>query len=166
MSQEVRSHLGRSDAALIGDLYPGLRSFASVVALPGEDPNDLVQEALVRTLRHGSLGRLDHPKAYLRTVIYHVAVSTRRRWTAERSAVMQTVPAPVQPEDPWQVEELLRLSPKARAVMYLHVIEGLTYEEVGEQLGCSAVAARKTASRATRRLRLMLGGEVDDATAR
>ena len=166
MAQEVRSHVGQCDAALIADLYPNLRSFASVVAPPGEDPNDLVQEALVRTLRHGPLGRLDHPKAYLRTAIYHVAVSKRRRWAAERSAVVQVVPAVVVPEDPWQVEELLRLSPKARAVMYLHVIEGLTYEEVGEQLGCSAASARKTASRATRRLRRVLGGEVDDATAR
>ena len=34
-----------------------------------------MQEALVRTLRHGPLGRLDHPKAYLRTTIYHLAVS-------------------------------------------------------------------------------------------
>ena len=57
------------------------------------------------------------------------------------------------------------LSPKARAVMYLHVIEGLTYEEVGDQLGCSAVSARKTASRARRRLRRLLVGEVNDATA-
>ena len=165
MAQEVRSHLGLDDAALVAELYPSLRSFASVVAPPGQDPNDLVQEALVRTLRRGPLSRLEHPKAYLRTVVYHVAVSARRHWAVEHSSVIQIVPTAVMPEDPWQVEELLRLSPKARAVMYLHVIEGLTYEEVGDQLGCSAVSARKTASRAKRRLRRLLVGEVNDATS-
>ena len=78
--QEARSQLGHDDAALVAELYPALRSFASVVARPGEDPNDLVQEALVRTLRRGPLSRLEHPKACLRTVVYHVAVSARRHW--------------------------------------------------------------------------------------
>ena len=165
MAQEVRSHLDQSDAALVSELYPGLRLFASVVAPAGEDPNDLVQEALLRTLRQGSLSRLEHPGAYLRTAIYHVAVSARRRWAAEHNAVVQVVPTPVLPDDPWQVEELLRLPPKARAVLYLHVVEGLTYAEVGHQLGCSAASARKTASRATRRLRRLMVGEVNDATA-
>lgn len=45
-------------ASLIAGLYPALRSFASVVAPSEEDPNDLVQEALVRTLRGGPLSRL------------------------------------------------------------------------------------------------------------
>ena len=164
MTQQVRSHLGRGDADVIADLYPDLRSFASVVAPPGVDPNDLVQEALVRTLRRGSLSRLDHPKAYLRKAIYHVSVSVRRRWVAEHNAVIQVVPAPTLPEDPWQVEELLRLPPKSRAVLYLHVIEGMTYAEVGDQLGCSAASARKTASRAMGRLRRLMIGEVHDAT--
>ena len=164
MTQEVRSHLERGDADVVAGLYPDLRSFASVVAPPGMDPNDLVQEALVRTLRGGSLSRLDHPKAYLRKAIYHLSVSARRRRAAEQNAVVRVVPEQVIPEDPWQVEELLRLPPKARAVLYLHVVEGLTFNEVGEQLGCSSAAARKTASRAMHRLRRLFGGEVNDAT--
>jgi RNA polymerase sigma factor (sigma-70 family) len=164
VTQEVRSHLGRGDADAVAGLYPALRSFASVVAPPGVDPNDLVQEALVRTLRRGSLSRLDHPKAYLRKAIYHVSVSERRRWTAEQNVLVRVVPEQAAPEDPWQVEELLRLPPKARAVLYLHVIEGLTFDEVGDQLGCSAATARKTGSRAMRRLRRLMIGEVNDAT--
>lgn len=78
--------------------------------------------------------------------------------------MVRVVPEQVIPEDPWQVEELLRLPPKARAVLYLHVVEGLTFNEVGEQLGCSSAAARKTASRAMHRLRRLFGGEVNDAT--
>ena len=168
MTHKVGAHLCQTDADLVAGLYPGLRSFASVVAPPQEDPNDLVQEALLRTLRHGSLSRLDHPKAYLRTAIYHLAVSARRHWAAERNAVVQVVARDVTLDDPlddpWQVEELLRLEPKARAVLYLHVIEEMTYDEIGGLLGCSAGSARKTASRAKRRLGRLLAGEVDDAT--
>jgi RNA polymerase sigma factor (sigma-70 family) len=136
-----------------------------VVAPAGEDPNDLVQEALLRTLRAGPLSRLDYPKAYLRTTIYHLAVSARRHWAAEQNALVQVVPNVEPPEDPWQVEELLRLPPKARAVLYLQVIEGLPFDEIGGLLGCTAASARKTASRAKHRLRRLLTEEVDDATA-
>jgi RNA polymerase sigma-70 factor (ECF subfamily) len=166
VTHEVESHcLGQADADLVAGLYPDLRSFASVVAPPREDPNDLVQEALLRTLRRGSLSRLDHPKAYLRMVIYHLAVSARRHWAAERNAAVQVVARNVALDDPWEVDELPRLKPKARAVLYLHVVEGMTFDEIGDLLGCTAAAARKTASRAKRRLRRLLAGEVDDATA-
>lgn len=49
---------------LIAELYPSLRRFASAVRPPGEDGNDLVQEALLRTLRSKvSLMGLDNPGA-------------------------------------------------------------------------------------------------------
>lgn len=165
MSHDVAASLDQAETSLIADLYPQLRAFASVVAPAQEDPNDLVQEALIRTLRRGPLTRLEYPKAYLRTAIYHLAVSARRHWAAQQNAVTQIIANPEPPEDPWQVEELLRLRPKERAVLYLHVIEGLPYDEIGDLLECSAVSARKAASRAKRRLRRLLSEEVDDATA-
>lgn len=165
MTHGVSSRLDQAESALIADLYPQLRSFASVVAPAGEDPNDLVQEALFRTLRKGSLMRLEFPKAYLRTAIYHLAVSARRHWATEQGALTQIVAGPVAPEDPWQVEELLRLAPKARAVLYLHIVEGLPYDEIGDLLGCSTVSARKAASRGKRHLRRLFTEEVNDATA-
>jgi RNA polymerase sigma factor (sigma-70 family) len=165
VTRQATSHLDQTETRLIAHLYPQLRSFASVVAPAGEDPNDLVQEALLRTLRAGPLSRLDYPKAYLRTTIYHLAVSARRHWAAEQNALVQVVPNVEPPEDPWQVEELLRLPPKARAVLYLQVIEGLPFDEIGGLLGCTAASARKTASRAKHRLRRLLTEEVDDATA-
>lgn len=165
MTREAMSYLDQVETSLVASLYPALRSFASVVAPAGEDPNDLVQEALLRTLRKGPLSRLEFPKAYLRTAIYHLAVSEHRHRAAKHDALSQIVVASELPEDPWQVEELLRLPSKARAVLYLHAIEGLSYEDIGDLLGCSAVSARKAASRAKRRLRRLLEEEVDDATA-
>ena len=165
MTRQATSHLDQTETSLIARLYPQLRSFASVVAPAGEDPNDLVQEALLRTLRTGPLSRLEYPKAYLRTTIYHLAVSARRHWAAEQNALVKVAADVEPPEDPWQVEELLVLPPKARAVLYLQAIEGMPYDEIGGLLGCTAVSARKTASRAKRRLRRLLTEEVDDATA-
>lgn len=165
MAHRIMSHLDRTDTDLISGLYPQLRSFASVVAPAHEDPNDLVQEAFLRALRRGPLCDLEYPKAYLRTTIYHLAVSSRRRWAFQQRSLVQIVAPAEAPEDPWEVSELLRLAPKARAVLYLHVVEGLPYNEIGDLLGCTPVSARKAASRAKRRLRRLLTEEVDDATA-
>jgi RNA polymerase sigma factor (sigma-70 family) len=161
----IISHLDQTDTGLISGLYPQLRSFASVVAPAHEDPNDLVQEAFLRALGRGPLRDLEYPKAYLRATIYHLAVSSRRRWASQQRGLVQLVATVEAPEDPWQVSELLRLAPKARAVLYLHVVEGMPYDEIGGLLDCTAASARKTASRAKRRVRRVLAGEVDDATA-
>lgn len=165
MTHRVTSQFDRAATSLIAELYPQLRAFASVVAPAHEDPNDLVQEALVRTLRGGPLSRLEHPKAYLRAAIYHLAVSARRHWDAEQSGLVQIAAEAEPMAEPWQVDELLRLPPKPRAVLYLHVIEGLPYEEIGGLLGCSDASARKAASRAKRRLRRLLAEEDDDEPA-
>lgn len=42
------------------------------------EPDDLVQEALVRTLRKGPISDLDNPLAYLRTTIANLASNQRR----------------------------------------------------------------------------------------
>jgi RNA polymerase sigma factor (sigma-70 family) len=159
------SHFDDEEARLIAHLYPRLRSFASVVAPVGEDPNDLVQEALVRTLRAGPLTRLEHPNAYLRTAIYHLAVSARRHSAAQRRALVRVRAEANPPQYSWQVDELLCLSPKARAVMYLRVVEDRPHGEIADLLGCSTASVRKVASRATRQLRKLLLAEVNDAKA-
>ncbi len=165
MTHRVTSRFDQTATSLIAELYPQLRTFASVVAPAHEDPNDLVQEALLRVLRGGPLSRLEHPKAYLRTTIYHLAVSARRHWAAEQSGLVQ-IAAHIDPvEEPWQVDELLRLPPKPRAALYLHVVEGLPYEEIGGLLGCTETSARKAASRAKRRLRRLLDEEDDNEPA-
>lgn len=51
MPKQHREKLGDGERQLIAELYPSLRRFASAVRPPGEDGNDLVQEALLRTLR-------------------------------------------------------------------------------------------------------------------
>ena len=46
---------GDAESRIFADLYPSLRRFAAVVGSVDIDPDDLVQDALVRALRRGPL---------------------------------------------------------------------------------------------------------------
>lgn len=161
-----RPHVRESDRDLIRDIYPTLRRFAAVVAPVGVEPEDLVQESLYRALRRGRLDDLEHPTAYLRRSILNLASNHRRQAWRSRAALARLDPAPVH-EDvyPSDVDDLLRLPPKARAVIYMRAIEGRSYAEIATELGCREATARATAAKARRQLKSLLSEEVRDATA-
>ena len=152
-----RSKLGETERQLIAELYPALRRIAAVAGSVDIEPDDLVQEALVRTLSKRSLAELDNPLAYLRKTIVNLASNDRRRLARRRNAVarLSTDDGWV-PDYPSDVEAILDLSPRHRAILYLVEVEGVPYAEAAEQLGITAVAARALASRARRRARLNL----------
>ncbi len=143
----------------IDDLYPSLRKFAAVTAPSDMEPDDLLQEALVKVLSRRSLTDLDHPDAYIRSTILNLAATHHHRMGRERAALVRLrasdsgVVASAYPSD---LAELFRLPPQERATLYLAEVEGYTFDEVAKLLDCSAPAARKAASRARRRLRLEL----------
>lgn len=153
-----REDLG--DGALFARLYPSLRRFAAVTSGADDDPDDLVQEAVARTLRHHALCELADPAAYLRRAILNLAANRRRGLSRWRAAAARLVggeqdQAPVYASD---LADLLALPPEARALLYLVEVEGCSYAEAGELLGISAEAARARALRARRRLRAELEG--------
>ena len=55
----------RDDFALFDDLYVELRRFAAFVADSDIEPDDLVQDALLATLKRYELSELENPAAYL-----------------------------------------------------------------------------------------------------
>ena len=77
------------DEAILVEVYPRLRAFASVIGPRSGDPDDLVQEALVRTLRKHRLAELDHPLAYLRRVVHNLSTDQFRAAGRRRSAVVE-----------------------------------------------------------------------------
>lgn len=167
MRRRHPDQLDDGERLLVEELYPSLRRFASAVRPPGVDGNDLVQEALFRVIRsRGSLSGLDHPGAYLRRTILHLAQDhqrsehRRRRAWVTLGAEQGEVPA-----YSWELEELRLVSPKSRAVLYLRIIEGWPYEDISRMLGCSQVSARVAASRGRRQLRSVVTKEATDATA-
>jgi RNA polymerase sigma-70 factor (ECF subfamily) len=151
-----------TDEDVFRPLYPGLRRFAAVTAPMEVEPEDLLHDALVATLRRHRLVDLRDPAAYLRKVILNLASNHRRRsasrWKALRFlAASPPAAAEVYPSD---LSELNWLSPLQRSVLYLSEVEGYRFAEIAEMVGCSEPAARMSASRARRRLREALAGEV------
>ncbi len=146
-------------------LYPALRRFASVVRPAEVDADDLLHEALARTLAAGPLDRLDDPGAYLRTAMLRVAANHRRRLGRGRRATLramagQAVAEP--PTVPSDLADLMLLPPKDRAVLYLFVVEGHSYAEIGRMLGWNEGTARTRASRARKKLRVEITKELED----
>jgi DNA-directed RNA polymerase specialized sigma24 family protein len=155
----------RDDRSILEYLYPRLRRFAAVVGARDADPDDLVQEAMVRALRRGPIADLDDPTAYLRRTILNLVLNERRSAARHRRAVGRLgahASDPVVPSYPSDVDDLLRLAPDVRAVLFLAEVEGHSYARIGDLLahggggqgaGCEGTAATPRRADAGRRLR-------------
>jgi DNA-directed RNA polymerase specialized sigma24 family protein len=110
-------------------------------------------------MRIRPLAEYENLGAYLRRVILTLAINQRRRanvgrrvleqWRAGRTDHVETT-------YPSDLADLLRLSPDARAVLWLVDVEGLPFREVAAIVDCSEATARARAVRARRVLRLAL----------
>lgn len=145
-----------TDQEIFGELYSGLRRFAAVVGAVEMDPDDLVQDAVARALAGGRLSRFDSPGAYLRRAIVNAASNDRRGVGRRGRALVRLRGGLVEGQlarYPSDAVELAQLPPGVRALIYLRVIEGLSYGEIASMLGVSAASARMTVSRVLRALR-------------
>jgi RNA polymerase sigma-70 factor (ECF subfamily) len=150
-----RVELDEGERELIRQLYPALRRIAAVAGPVDVEPDDLVQEALVRTLGKRQLTELDKPLAYLRRAIVNLA-SNQRRSAVRRRRAMERLRADegLLPSYPADIEAILDLPPRQRAILYLVEVEGVPYAEAADQLGITTVTARQLASRARKKARL------------
>lgn len=152
---------GPDDFALFGSLYPSLRRFAAVVSDADMDPDDLVQDALERTLDKHDLTELGQPAAYLKRAILHGVSNRRRRAGTFRRLLPRLLQDTVRVDSyPSDLSILDALKPLDRAVIFLLDVEGLGSTQVAEQLGLTPAATRKRASRARAQLRALLGVEL------
>ncbi len=150
------------DARLFAEMYRPLRRFAAVVGPIEVEPDDLLQEAVVRVLRRGHLSELNNPAAYLRRTMVNLASNHRRHFAVHRRALEQLKAGETTTRDdyPSDLAELGRLAPSDRAALYLSDVEGYRFAEIAGMLGCSEAAARKRALRARHRLVEALAEEV------
>ena len=152
---------GVNEDVCFAAVYPSLRRRASVVRPVDVDADDLVQEAVMSSARVEASGRVSTMSAgaHLRAAIINIARNQyRARDRRQRIAARQPRPvegvADVYPSD---LDELRRIKPEDRAILYLSLIEGHSYSEIGAAtLGCSEDTARARASRAVRKLRFEL----------
>lgn len=149
-----RSSMEERERELITSLYPALRKIAAVAGSFDVDPDDLVQEALVRCLRRGPISALDNPLAFIRKTIVNLASNERRSLGRKRRAL-----ARLSSEEGWwpnypaDLEAILDLPPRQRAILYLVEVEDVPYAEAAQQLGMTTEAARMLANRARKRAR-------------
>ena len=156
----VPSAVNERDARIIDDLYPALRKFSAVTAPRDFEPDDVLHAALLSVLRSRPLHTIDDPGAYIRRAIVNEVKSAQRKAGANRRATAKLRSDDGAPSEyPSDLSDLLSLSPVARAVLYLHDIERMTFDELADQLGISGANARITATRARRKLRQLITEE-------
>lgn len=140
--------------------YPALRRMAAAVSNRVDDPDDLVQEAVARMLAR------DHPPddvvGFLRTTIAHLAIDEhrrRRRWTSRQPLIEVSARRRTLDQYPSDTDFLDRLTPLARALVWLADVEGLTSPEIGQVVGMRPAAVRQQVRRARLALREHLDAE-------
>lgn len=144
--------------ALLVDAYPGLRRFAAVTGPSGMAPDDLVHDAIAATLASGGFDRAQNPEAYLRRVIVNLASNERRRLGRRRKALRRNaggVDNGSADQYPSDLAYLNEVSPAARAILYLHYIDGESFEQIADSLGLQSGSVRQTAARARRQLQAL-----------
>jgi RNA polymerase sigma factor (sigma-70 family) len=157
-----RTQRDDSDEALFVALYPALRRFAAAIRPAATDADDLVQEALTRTLASRSLTSLEEPLAYLRTAIVRIAANHARGQRRSDARLVRVGRPETEAADayPSDLADLMRVQPRARAVLFLTVVEERSFADAAAVVGCSEAAARQLSSRALRSLRQELDVEV------
>jgi RNA polymerase sigma-70 factor (ECF subfamily) len=138
------------DAFLSGDLeafadavrgYNGrLLAYARTFLDNGEDCREVVQDAFLRF--HQSRKSIHgNPQAWLFKVTRNLCIDLRRR-QARRKADPENIlpfPAAMHPDERLKVREALGSLPERdRTIVCLKVLQGLSYQEIGEALGISS----------------------------
>ncbi len=130
---------------------------------------DLVQEALTKTyVAWPRLRRPEAAEAYTRKAITTTAITwfRKRSWNAERVAEQLPEGSTEGPADVLAarhdlVAALAQLPPRQRAVIVLRYYEDLTERQTAEVLGCAVGTVKSQASTALRRLRELMGDDLD-----
>jgi RNA polymerase sigma-70 factor (sigma-E family) len=145
---------------------PSLLRFGHVLTGDPRKAEDLVQEALARTLRRWRSVRRDNAVAYVRRVMVNTHINRWRRWEArvqlgevpDRTA---DDPALRRSED-WDLlrRALSRLPVRQRTVLVLRYFEDLPEAEIAQLMGCQPGTVKSQAARALAALRPLLQPEM------
>ena len=151
-----------TDGELFAALYAKLLRFAGVVRPFGIEPEDLVQEALARALAVRPLHEIAEPATYLRTAMVRIASNLQRGRRRADAGNARLGPADsIADRYPSDLDDLVRVAPRARAILFLTIVEDESYRTAAEIVGCSEAAARTIASRTLRELQRQLTSELD-----
>ena len=170
----VLARARRGDGAAMAAIYAQYQRACFNLALRvlGEvaAAEDVVQDVFVRLFDNVRSFRGDAPfGAWLRRLVANATVDElrRRQWLLlDPEALPEPVASPAltglaeEQIEAWQM--LMRLSPRARAVLVLHEVEGYTHRELAELFGQSESYSKSILARAIRRLQSGSGADEED----
>lgn len=151
--------------AVLKDALPRLQRVALLLAGDRSAADDLVAEAVARTLPKWRAGGVADPSAYLRRVVVNLA---SRRWRRRSLAVRHDRAAlnwlqPTTDDEAAVVERdavlraVARLAPRRRAVVVLRFYDDLSEAQIAEVLGVRVGTVKSQLSRGLGQLREDLG---------
>ena len=157
----ITERWGADEVEQLRELYGPLRRFAAVVGGWDVDPDDLVQNALAKVLARDPRD-IRELGPYLRRTIANLATDERRR-SSRTNGVLRRIGSAETEADcyPSDLDDLLRVAPRVRALLYLVEIEGQPVADAAEVVGMSNSSARVALMRARRRLRTELTMEAN-----
>ena len=132
---------------------------------------DVLQETFVEVIRkiHTYRGEAELGHWIRRIVVNKCLMLLRSSWESKR-ADGEAMPEPVATEPPTALgidleQALAELKPTARAVVWLHDVEGYTHKEIGKAMGRTASFSKSQLARAHDRLRVLLQGNSNEDEA-
>lgn len=141
----------------------GLARYARLLCPDRFDAQDLLQDALFAAhLRWDRVGKMEHPAAYVRTIITSKHLKTVQRWSFRHVRVTDTGDMPDTPvgdpsgliNDRDQLRALLQsLTPRQRTAVVLRHFVGLPDAQIAAELGISTSTVASLISRALTSLR-------------
>ncbi|MCU1387172.1 MAG: putative polymerase subfamily sigma factor [Ilumatobacteraceae bacterium] len=140
-------------AVFYQDEYERSFRLAWLLTNGGSDCDDLVQDSFLRLQRHA--GRLENPRAYLRTVLVNLcreAHRRRERDLARTRLLANGAARAMEPADLHLLELVADLPPAQRAVLVLRYWSDVPDTEIADILGIRPASVRSLVHRATRRL--------------
>jgi RNA polymerase sigma-70 factor (sigma-E family) len=155
--------------ALIATRHDALLATAVLLAGGRYAGEDLLQAAIERMIRRWHKVAGD-PEAYLRRILYHLAVDSWRQ-RRRRPELLAGVEPAGQPDrtdviDLRQalVQALGELPPRQRTVLVLRYFEELSEAEIAAALGCSPGTVKSSAARGMKRLRELTAAWIPQPT--
>jgi RNA polymerase sigma-70 factor (sigma-E family) len=153
---------GANFSEFVAQSLPALLRFGHVLTGDPHEAEELVQEALAKSLRRWRRARVTDPVAYVRRVMVTTHVSQWRRWSAR--VQLGDVPEPVSDDaglrrsEEWDAlrRALALLPARQRAVLVLRYFEDLPDPAIAELLACRHSTVRSLASRGLAALRPLI----------
>lgn len=147
--------------AFVRARLPHLIRFGRVLTGSNEAAQDLVQDALERTLLAWSrIDSRDDPEGYVRRIMVNRNISIWRKFGREHPTD-EVHDSGVEDshfdDDLWQA--IMTLPPRQRAVIALRYYEDLSEADIARTMGCSVGTVKSQASKAIAKLRQVVPSE-------